>query len=1323
MPSVVAARGGRRHRTGDATRSILNAKGAGLVGAMSLMTALLVAPLSQRQAAAQQAPAPPTNGMRAVDLRAHAITNAIVIQSPGKKLEKATIIIRDGAIEAVGPSADVNVPADAQTWNGEGLTVYAGLIEPAMLTAPTTATTSNGAHWNAKIRPETQMSLQPPPDRATRRDLRNMGFTTAAVYPDSGELRGSGTVIALADEDNQVRTYRERAAMMASFDSGFSFRGPPTTPGTPTPGTPPGQTPNQPPNQTPNIERPTGGGGGGYPSSLMGAIALFRQTLLDAQWRRQCLAVWNEHPQGNEPPPPADALDALQDLVARKQPLLFDCSDESNALRADKLAKEFNLDLWMLGNGLEFRKLDEIVATGRPILVPLDFPTRPTVNTMSQADGQSLQDLMTWEQAPTNARRLAKAGATIALTTHRLRTKTDFPANLRTAIKHGLSEDEALAALTTTPAKLLGIDHMLGTIEAGKVANLVVVKGKLFDKDAKVRDVWVNGRRSEVSKDPRLEVKGKGTLNLQKEGTPEVTVEIDTSRPSVTFVSPGQPPKRTGAKSPALSGDLLSWTIDGSALAMPGGYIRFGGAIEKSEKGWTLTGNAVMADGSIKPFVIEIAPGEVGPAEEGSGGTGRGNREDAGGGAGGIRAVAAPRDPISGDWAVALDEVPDMTIGMALKLATDNSVSGTMEIMGQPMPINGGRWDAGSNTLTLSTPTPTGQDATIEAKVSGGQFSGTASGPQGEFHVTGNKVGAEAPAVPEPARPESDQPPPAAQQDPNAPADQQAPGQGQGRRRGQRGQGGPGGRFGGPGGGGPGGTGGGAEEAPFEMPPEQLNHPFGEYGMIEPHKTQNVLLTNATIWTSGPDGIIEHGWMEVIDGKINAIGSGAIGVGGHYDLTIDCRGKHITPGLIDCHSHTGIDGGVNEGTQANTAECRIGDCIDPDDINWYRQLAGGLTAANQLHGSANPIGGQNSVVKLKWGHPASEFPIKDAIPGIKFALGENVKRSTNRYPNTRMGVETFDRDAFTAARDYKGMWERYNALAPIQKSHSMPPRRDLELDTLVEILDGKRIVHCHSYRQDEILMLIRVADDFGFKVGTFQHVLEGYKVAEAIAKHGAGASTFSDWWAYKMEVVDAIPYNGSLMNSVGCVVSFNSDSDELARRLNWEASKAVRYGGLPPAEALKFVTINPAKQLRIDHRTGSLEKGKDADFVIWSGDPLSTYSKCEQTWIEGAKYFDIAEDATMRIEVDKERQRLIQKILRQASGEPTKPGAPQGESATKPESQPASRPGTLLARMLQQHQEWVDEQIRLGRDPDEVLPGQCGCDSIDMIYNNFGGEQ
>ena len=354
---------------------------------------------------------------------------------------------------------------------------------------------------------------------------------------------------------------------------------------------------------------------------------------------------------------------------------------------------------------------------------------------------------------------------------------------------------------------------------------------------------------------------------------------------------------------------------------------------------------------------------------------------------------------------------------------------------------------------------------------------------------------------------------------------------------------------------------------------------------------------------------------------------------------IDGKGKHITPGLIDCHSHTGISGGVNEGSQSCTAEVWIGDCIDPTDINWYRQLAGGLVAVNQLHGSANPIGGRNSVVKIRWGEGAEAFRFEGAPSGIKFALGENVTRSSSRYPSSRMGVKTFLQDSFLAAREYRARQVTY-AAAPVA-TRGLPPRTDLELETLAEILEGSRLVHCHSYRQDEILMLLRTAEQFGFRVATLQHVLEGYKLAGEIAKHGAGASSFSDWWAYKVEVMDAIPWNGALMHKAGVLVSFNSDSDELARRLNMEAAKAVRYGGLSPEEALKLVTLNPAKQLKIDARTGSLEVGKDADFVLWSGDPLSAFTHCDETWIDGALRYSRIEDDAVHAQVIRTRGELI----------------------------------------------------------------------------------
>ncbi len=329
-------------------------------------------------------------------------------------------------------------------------------------------------------------------------------------------------------------------------------------------------------------------------------------------------------------------------------------------------------------------------------------------------------------------------------------------------------------------------------------------------------------------------------------------------------------------------------------------------------------------------------------------------------------------------------------------------------------------------------------------------------------------------------------------------------------------------------------------------------------------------------------------------------------------------------------------------------EFRIKDVLYSDDVNIYRQLGGGLTTANILHGSANPIGGQNAVIKLRWGSNANQLLFKNAPEGIKFALGENVKQAnwggTNRYPQTRMGVEQVMRDAFRAALDYKHANDNYMRNAKYQRT-KIPPRKDLELDALVEILEGERLVHCHSYRQDEILMLTRVAEDFGFKIATFQHVLEGYKVADRLAEHGAGASTFSDWWQYKYEVIDAIPYNGSMMVKSNVLVSFNSDDDELARRLNTEAAKAIQYGNLDPNEALKLVTINPAKQLKIDKYVGSLEPKKDADFVIWDGEPLSIYSKVEETWIDGIRYYSQKDNKLLEERDAELRSNIIQKIL------------------------------------------------------------------------------
>lgn len=398
-----------------------------------------------------------------------------------------------------------------------------------------------------------------------------------------------------------------------------------------------------------------------------------------------------------------------------------------------------------------------------------------------------------------------------------------------------------------------------------------------------------------------------------------------------------------------------------------------------------------------------------------------------------------------------------------------------------------------------------------------------------------------------------------------------------------------------------------------------------------------VAIKGGTVLTAGPQGEIANGTVLIRDGTIVAVGQNLELPEGA--IVIDARGRYVMPGIIDSHSHTAIDGNVNECTDVITAETRIRDVIDHRDVSIYRQLAGGVTTINVLHGSCNAIGGQNAVLKLRWGKGPEELVFKEAPRGIKFALGENVKRSNfrapgePRYPGTRMGIEVVLREGFLRARAYQKEWAEYRAklkALPANAGKPVPPRRDLRLETLADVLDGKILVHAHAYRADEMLMLMSVADEFGFKVRTFQHGLEAYKIASEIARHGAGVGTFIDWWAFKMEALDATPYNPAILASHGVNVALNSDSDELARRLYWDAAKAVKYGGVSEQQALRMITWNPAWQLGIERYVGSLEKGKQADIGIWSGHPLSAQARCEMTLVDGQVYFDRARDMQAR---------------------------------------------------------------------------------------------
>jgi imidazolonepropionase-like amidohydrolase len=416
-----------------------------------------------------------------------------------------------------------------------------------------------------------------------------------------------------------------------------------------------------------------------------------------------------------------------------------------------------------------------------------------------------------------------------------------------------------------------------------------------------------------------------------------------------------------------------------------------------------------------------------------------------------------------------------------------------------------------------------------------------------------------------------------------------------------------------------------------------ITYPFNGYGWEEMPKQEDLLIKNATVWTNEASGKMENTDVLVKNGKISAVGKNLNGAGAKV---IDGTGKHLTAGIIDEHSHI-ASSSTNEGGQSVTSEVRIGDNLNPDDINIYRQLSGGVTSSHILHGSANTIGGQTQLIKLRWGVNDEDLKFKNWDPFIKFALGENVKRTTavtgnTRFPDTRMGVEEVLADAFQRATDYE---------AAMKGANGKTVRRDLELDALVEIMNRKRFITCHSYVQSEITALLRVADKYKFPVNTFTHILEGYKVADKMKEHGANASTFSDWWYYKMEVQDAIPYNAAIMTRVGLNVAINSDDAEMARRLNQEAAKSVKYGGLTEDEALKMVTLNPAKMLHIADRVGSIKAGKDADLVLWSDNPLSIYAIAQKTIVDGIVYFDRDRDLELRKKIAEERNRISQKMM------------------------------------------------------------------------------
>ncbi len=978
------------------------------------LAAMLVTSAEAQQSSRTQ----PVEGMRDNGTGYHALVGARVVAGPGVVHEDATIVIRDGLIQAVGPGMDA--PAGARVWDLAGHTVYPGFID-AHADLDMDAVPEGGdvgpTHWNPQVRAwfSTTRNLQDDADR--RAALRSQGFGTALVVPKEGIFRGTASLVGLGDEGVRERVLRPDVAQSIGFQRSFEL-------------------------------------GGAYPNSAMGTIALMKQTLMDTDWY---MRAWNAYEASGRaflPPETSEALAALADAAQGGQPVIFETGSEEEYLRAYSLAAEFGLQAWYRGNGHEYRIIDVLEGRSEPLIVPLDFPDAPDVDDPEAALNATLADLRDWYLAPTSPAQLAEAGVRFAITTDGMSSLNDFLPNLRVAVARGLSADDALAALTTTPAEWLGVDRTHGTIEQGKVANLIVSEGDLFEEEATVRDIWVRGKVYGVTRPAQIDPRGTWRIASTDE-----------------------------------------WGFE-AVLTLEGSVNRLRGYVD-------------LPDG----------------------------------------------------YDFRSDE------GVRIPLASASAVSET------------GR---------------------IEAR-----FDGERMGYQGMILLAGSVVGDEFygwTSLPNGADPSF---------------------------RGTRTE-----AFEGP------------ERGAVAMTVPELDLPFirpmMEYGVPSlPEQPGAVVVRNATVWTQGPQGVLEGADLLVRAGRVDAVGADLDAPGGAVE--IDATGKHVTPGLIDPHIHSGVSA-VNESGFAIVPEVRMGDVVTHNNIWMYRQVAGGLTTAHIKHGSANPIGGENVIVKMRWGGLPDDLKLDNPPRTVKFALGENPKRRQGRYPDTRMGTQEIIRDHFMAARDYEREWQQWE-----ETGEGIPPRRDLRMEAILDILGQELLISSHGYRADEFLALVRLAEEFGFRVQTLQHGVEAYKIAPELAASGVAAVVWSDWGSFKLEAYDATNYNARILIEAGVVTSLHSDNSEIASRMNWEAGKLLRTD-LTPEQALSTVTNQAAEAIAVHDQVGSLEVGKDADFVIWNGNPLSQFTRAEQTWIDGRRYFSLEEDAAMRSQIEQERTQLIQAVLSASGG-------------------------------------------------------------------------
>ena len=977
---------------------------------MKYLSVLFFCVVSVLQVAAQENF--PVNGVASTYNEIHAFINAEIHVDAHTTIKRGILLVKNKEILNVGQA--INIPENAIIHNLEGAHVYPSFIDPysnyglddvensTWSPRPQLESNTSGAYsWNQALKPEFSASEVFVTNSVAATAFREIGFGSVLSFRADGIIRGASALVSLGSGEPQEELIKTNVAAHYSFSKGSSSQN--------------------------------------YPSSFMGSIALLRQSIYDA--------IWANH---NKDYSNISLVELHKNL--KLKPIIE--LDNHYAIRnATAIGAEFKMNFIVKGSGDEYLSLSEFKDSKTQFILPLNFPKAYDVSDPYDCLDLSLEKMKHWELAPANASLLASAGVSFAFTAYDLKNKGDFLKHVRKTVEHGLSEEIALNALTTIPAKMLSIADQYGLLKKGMKANFLIFDKNLFDTESTLLENWVHGVGHTIN--PIKEHDYRGSYILKIDGA------------ILPFEISGTPEK---LKVQITNKDTLNVSFKLENKLINISYK------DENEKLIRLSGQ-------------------------------------------GLDPIEGEGQMANGDW---------VSFVLKRKLAFVEKSSKTKK----------------SNPL-----------------------------------IDVNKV--------------------------------------------------------------------------------QLLNEMGEqwspnmaYGWTEKPQQKAVLFTNITVWTNEKEGVLQNSSLAIYDGKIIAVGNTAVNdIKNKYAFEIiDGEGKHLTSGIIDEHSHIALRS-VNEGSQASSAEVRMADALRPNDINIYRQLAGGVTTSQLLHGSANPIGGQAALIKMRWGASAQEMLFEDAKPFIKFALGENVKQSNwgsysrVRFPQTRMGVEQVYFDAFTRARAYQKEWNTWFRLSASQKNESKMPHKDLDLECILEILEDQREITCHSYRQSEINMLMQVADSMNFTLNTFTHILEGYKVAEKMKAHGAGASTFSDWWAYKYEVNDAIPHNGSLLNDMGIVTAFNSDDAEMARRLNQEAAKAVKYGNTSEEDAWKFVTLNPAKLLHVDAKVGSLLAGKDADIVLWSNHPMSIYSKAEQTYVDGRLYYSLELDVENRLRNDAERNRLIQKML------------------------------------------------------------------------------